>query len=124
MLNDKVLHTLESIARGELAIGSQQVRETCMRDADYLRGLITGGADSIPTDLGVALAGMGRDRSALGLRINQQFDALPKQFPPHVTEESNVGYLLPAGHRDGQFVTLAVEATIAQRVAPAGQPGD
>jgi signal transduction histidine kinase len=85
VLHDNVLHTLESIARGELGIGSQQVRETCMRDADYLRGLITGGADSIPTDLGVALAGMGRDRSALGLRINQQFDALPKQFPPHVT---------------------------------------
>ena len=86
VLHDNVLHTLESIARGELGIGSQQVRETCMRDADYLRGLITGGADSIPTDLGVALAGMGRDRSALGLRINQQFDALPKQFPPHVTQ--------------------------------------
>jgi signal transduction histidine kinase len=86
VLHDNVLHTLESIARGELAIGSQQVRQTCMRDADYLRGLITGGADSIPTDLGVALAGMGRDRSALGLRINQQFDALPKQFPPHVTQ--------------------------------------
>ena len=86
VLHDNVLHTLESIARGELGIGSQQVRATCMRDADYLRGLITGGADSIPTDLGVALAGMGRDRSALGLRINQQFDALPKQFPPHVTQ--------------------------------------
>jgi type II secretory pathway pseudopilin PulG len=57
VLHDNVLHTLESIARGELAIGSQRVRQTCMRDADYLRGLITGGADSIPTDLGVALAG-------------------------------------------------------------------
>jgi signal transduction histidine kinase len=86
VLHDNVLHTLESIARGELGIGTQQVREKCMRDADYLRGLITGGADSIPTDLGVALAGMGRDRSALGLRINQQFDALPKQFPQHVTQ--------------------------------------
>ncbi len=86
VLHDNVLHTLESIARGELGVGSQQARETCMRDADYLRGLITGGVDSIPTDLGVALAGMGRDRSALGLRINQQFDALPKQCPRHVTD--------------------------------------
>jgi signal transduction histidine kinase len=87
VLHDNVLHTLESIARGELGVGSEQARETCMRDADYLRGLITGGgADSIPTDLGVALAGMGRDRSALGLRINQQFDALPKVFPRHVAE--------------------------------------
>ena len=86
VLHDNVLHTLESIARGEVGIGTQQVREKCMRDADYLRGLITGAADSIPTDLGVALAGMGRDRSALGLRVNQQFDALPKRIPQKVTD--------------------------------------
>jgi signal transduction histidine kinase len=86
VLHDNVLHSLESIARGELGIGTGQAREKCMRDADYLRGLITGAADSIPTDLGVALAGMGRDRSALGLRVNQQFDALPKRFPSHVTQ--------------------------------------
>jgi signal transduction histidine kinase len=86
VLHDNVLHTLEGIARGELGLGTAQVREKCMRDADYLRGLITGGVDSIPTDLGVALAGMGRDRSALGLRINQQFDALPKQIPEQVAE--------------------------------------
>jgi signal transduction histidine kinase len=86
VLHDNVLHTLESIARGELDLHTTEVRAKCMRDADYLRGLITGGVDSIPTDLGVALAGMGRDRSALGLRINQQFDMLPKQVPQHVTE--------------------------------------
>jgi signal transduction histidine kinase len=86
VLHDNVLHTLESIARGELALRSMEVRAKCERDADYLRGLITGGVDSIPTDLGVALAGMGRDRSALGLRINQQFDSLPKQIPKHVAE--------------------------------------
>ncbi len=85
VLHDNVLHTLESIARGELGLGTEQAREKCMRDADYLRGLITGAADSIPTDLGVALAGMGRDQSALGLRINQQFDGLPQRFPGHVT---------------------------------------
>jgi len=28
---------------------------------------------------------MGRDQSALGLRINQQFDGLPQRFPGHVT---------------------------------------
>jgi signal transduction histidine kinase len=86
VLHDNVLHTLESIARGELDLHSTKVRAKCMRDADYLRGLITGGVDSIPTDLGVALAGMGRDRSAMGLRINQQFDSLPKHIPKHVTE--------------------------------------
>jgi signal transduction histidine kinase len=73
VLHDNVLHTLESIARGELEIHSEQARRRCMRDADYLRGLITGGVDSIPTDLGVALAGMGRDRSALASihRVNR-----------------------------------------------------
>lgn len=86
VLHDNVLHTLESIARGELDFRSTEVRAKCSRDADYLRGLITGGVNSIPTDLGVALAGMGRDRSALGLRINQQFDSLPKQIPKHVTD--------------------------------------
>jgi signal transduction histidine kinase len=85
VLHDNVLHTLESIARGELDLHTAEVRAKCMRDADYLRGLITGGVDSIPTDLGVALAGMGRDRSALGLRINQQFDSLPKRIPANVT---------------------------------------
>src|SRR5579859_7605456 len=86
VLHDNVLHTLESIARGEIGLHTVEVREKCMRDADYLRGLITGGVDSVPTDLGVALAGMGRDRSALGLRINQQFDSLPKQLPEQVTD--------------------------------------
>jgi signal transduction histidine kinase len=86
VLHDNVLHTLESIARGQLDIRGPEVRAKCMRDADYLRGLISGAAGSVPTDLGVALAGMGRDRSALGLRINQQFDSLPKQIPRQVAE--------------------------------------
>jgi signal transduction histidine kinase len=85
-LHDNVLHTLEAIARGDLGPNTVKARENCMRDAEYLRGLINGGVDGIPTDLGVALAGMARDRSTLGLRINQQFNALPTRIPQEVAE--------------------------------------
>jgi signal transduction histidine kinase len=86
-LHDTVLHTLENISRGVWDVQGNKARENCQRDADYLRGLITGGADSIPTDLGSALASMARDRTRLGsLRINHQFDALPSNIPTHVAE--------------------------------------
>jgi signal transduction histidine kinase len=86
-LHDTVLHTLENISRGVLDAQSRQARENCQRDAEYLRGLITGGLDNIPTDLGTALASVARDRSALGsFRINHQFDALPANVPESVAE--------------------------------------
>jgi signal transduction histidine kinase len=86
-LHDTVLHTLENISRGVWDVQSRQARENCERDGEYLRGLITGGADNIPTDLGAALATMARDRSTLGaLRINQQFDSLPANIPMPVAE--------------------------------------
>ncbi len=86
-LHDTVLHTLENIARGVWDVHGQQARRNCERDAEYLRGLISGGADDVPTDLGTALAGVARDRSALGvLRINQQFDALPARLPARVAD--------------------------------------
>jgi signal transduction histidine kinase len=86
-LHDTVLHTLENIARGVWDVRSQQARQNCERDAEYLRGLIGGTADSIPTDLGSGLAAMARDRSALGaVRINQQFDALPARLPAQVAD--------------------------------------
>lgn len=86
-LHDTVLHTLENISRGVWDIQGRQARENCERDAEYLRGLISGGIDNIPTDLGTALANIARDRSALGaLRINQQFDALPANVPLPVAE--------------------------------------
>jgi signal transduction histidine kinase len=86
-LHDTVLHTLENISRGVWDVNSRQARENCERDGDYLRGLISGGIDSIPTDLGAALAVMARDRSTLGsLRINQQFDALPPGLPAQIAD--------------------------------------
>jgi signal transduction histidine kinase len=86
-LHDTVLHTLENIARGVWEVHGQQARRNCERDAEYLRGLISGGAASVPTDVGATLAGLVRDRAAPGeLRINQQFDALPTILPTHVAD--------------------------------------
>jgi signal transduction histidine kinase len=86
-LHDTVLHTLEHISRGVWDVQSLKARENCERDSEYLRGLITGSVDNIPTDLGSSLAVMSRDRSTLGsLRINQKFDGLPRQLPAHVAE--------------------------------------
>ena len=86
-LHDSVLHTLENISRGVWNVQAAQARENCQRDAEYLRGLISGGADMVPTDLGAALAGMVRDRAALGsLRINQQFGSLPARIPSEVAD--------------------------------------
>jgi signal transduction histidine kinase len=86
-LHDTVLHTLENISRGVWDVQSRQARENCERDGEYLRGLISGGIDNIPSDLGAALASMARDRSTLGaLRINQQFDALPANIPAPVAD--------------------------------------
>jgi signal transduction histidine kinase len=86
-LHDTVLHTLENIARGVWEVHSRQAQQNCERDAEYLRGLISGSAEDVPTDLGSALAGVARDRSAPGaLRINQQFDALPAGIPARVAD--------------------------------------
>jgi signal transduction histidine kinase len=86
-LHDTVLHTLEAIARGVSDVHSLQVRQNCERDAEYLRGLITGSIANVPTDLGSALSKTIRNQGSWGsLRINQQFDALPQDVPRDVAD--------------------------------------
>jgi signal transduction histidine kinase len=87
-LHDNVLHTLESIARGVTDIRSHKAKENCERDAEYLRGLITGSVVDVPTDLGAALALMIRNRAVNwgSLRVNQQFHALPRDLPRDVAD--------------------------------------
>lgn len=53
----------------------------CARDADFLRGLITGADDIGPGDFVGSLAGVVRDKQALGLRVHSQFHALPSRLP-------------------------------------------
>lgn len=48
--------------------------------------LITDRADTAPINLGVALVRMVGDQAARGLRVNQQFDALPADIPVLVVE--------------------------------------
>jgi signal transduction histidine kinase len=81
VLHHTVLSTLSKIARGGLDHRTEEVRALCARDADFLRGLITGADDIGPGDFVGALAGVVRDKQALGLRVHSQFHALPSRLP-------------------------------------------
>lgn len=81
VLHHTVLSTLSKIARGGLDHRAEEVRALCARDADFLRGLITGADDVGPGDFVGALAGVVRDKQALGLRVHSQFHALPSRVP-------------------------------------------
>jgi len=85
VLHHTVLSTLSKIARGGLDHRAAEVRELCARDADFLRGLLTGAVDERPGDLTAALAGVVRDKQALGLRVHSQFHALPASLPAAVS---------------------------------------
>lgn len=83
-LHHTVLSTLSKIARGGLDHRSEDVRKLCARDADFLRGLISGQGDGGPGDFLATLAGVVRDKQALGLRVHSQYHAVPTQLPPPV----------------------------------------
>jgi signal transduction histidine kinase len=84
MLHDTVLSTLSGIARGGLDHQDELVRRRCAGDADYLRGLISGNHDHAPSELSAALARVGRDQVALGLRVHHNAADLPTNIPDDV----------------------------------------
>lgn len=137
-LHDNVLHTLESIARGVTDIRSQEVRENCERDAEYLRGLITGSVIDVPTDLGAALALMIRLHAASwgSLRVIQQFHALPQIIPKDVSDSivgvtqealnnvakyAQVSEVLVTGYGDGHGGVVLTVADEGVGFDPAGE---
>lgn len=81
VLHHTVLSTLSKIARGGLDHRREDVRALCARDADYLRDLVTGVGEESPGDFVSALAGVVRDKQALGLKVHSQFHALPATLP-------------------------------------------
>ncbi|GIH02186.1 hypothetical protein Rhe02_02530 [Rhizocola hellebori] len=81
VLHHTVLSTLSKIARGGLDHRREEVRALCARDADFLRDLVTGGGEESPGDFVSALAGVVRDKQALGLKVHSQFHALPASLP-------------------------------------------
>jgi signal transduction histidine kinase len=83
-LHQTVLSTLTTIARGGLDHRAAEVRELCARDADFLRGLVTGTAGGGSGDFAADLAGVVRDKQTLGLRVNSRFHDLPAELPPRV----------------------------------------
>nr|WP_042187616.1 ATP-binding protein [Kibdelosporangium sp. MJ126-NF4]CEL18228.1 Two-component system, sensor protein [Kibdelosporangium sp. MJ126-NF4]CTQ90541.1 Two-component system, sensor protein [Kibdelosporangium sp. MJ126-NF4] len=85
-LHDTVLSTLTVGAMGQIDLNTEDFRAQCARDAQYLRSLVTGTTDAVPTDLGVGLARIVRDVEALGLRIDRNSTDLPGGIPSHVTD--------------------------------------
>lgn len=85
-LHDTVLSTLTVGAMGQIDLNAEHFRGQCDRDARYLRSLITGSTDAVPTDLSTGLARIVRDVGALGLRINRNSTDLPAGVPSHVTD--------------------------------------
>jgi signal transduction histidine kinase len=84
LLHDTVLSTLSAIARGGLDHRTREVRERCAREAEFLRGLISAASDASPAGLSAALARVGHDQAALGLRVHHSGDAVPQQLPSQV----------------------------------------
>ncbi|MBB2946862.1 signal transduction histidine kinase [Actinoplanes lutulentus] len=82
-LHHTVLSTLSKIARGRLDHRTDEVRALAQRDADYLRGLVTAGP-APGAGLATALAGVVRDKQALGLHIHSQFHDLGEPLPEAV----------------------------------------
>ncbi|MEU8183563.1 ATP-binding protein [Micromonospora sp. NPDC049044] len=85
VLHRTVLTTLSTIARGRLDHRAAEVRALAQRDADYLRGLITAANGGPVTSLASALAGVVRDKQALGLQVHSQFHELA-DLPADVEE--------------------------------------
>jgi signal transduction histidine kinase len=81
VLHHTVLSTLSKIARGGLDHRREDVRALCARDADFLRDLVTGTGEESLGDFVSALAGVVRDKQALGLKVHSQFHALPVTLP-------------------------------------------
>ncbi|MGC4806427.1 sensor histidine kinase [Micromonospora sp. DT233] len=85
-LHRTVLTTLSMIARGRLDHRQDQVRALAQRDADYLRGLVTAGSGGPAANLATALAGVVRDKQALGLHVHSQFHDLSDRLPEDVEQ--------------------------------------
>jgi signal transduction histidine kinase len=137
-LHDTVLATLTAIARGGLDHRTEQVRERCARDAEYVRRLVE--ADD-PSEHGAgldhALIAVAGEVERLGLRVRYQCGPLPGDLPPAVVEAlagaarealNNVlahagtaeAWLTALGHRD----TMGEPDTLVVRVVDRGRGFD
>ncbi|SCF28926.1 Signal transduction histidine kinase [Micromonospora matsumotoense] len=139
VLHHTVLSTLSKIARGGLDHRDEAVRALCARDAEFLRGLMSGAAETGPSDFVGALAGVVRDKQALGLRVNSQFHALPATLPPaaasmllgatrealtNVAKHANVdeAWLTAVGEGDGvRIVVVDRGVGFEQEAVPTGR---
>jgi signal transduction histidine kinase len=83
MLHTNVLTTLTLIGRGPDLL-SPELRARCDRDAKYLGAVVHSLTDASSTGLTTALAEVIADQGALGLNIDDSFDAVPTDLPQNV----------------------------------------
>lgn len=86
MLHDTVLSTLSALARGGVNLDDPAVRQRIASDTDYLRSLVSTGAQAAGNRLHGALAEVGRAQSGLGLRVNVSCSAIPDDVPTDVID--------------------------------------
>lgn len=85
-LHDTVLTTLTLIARGGIDHRSEQVRQRCARDAEYIRGLLAERVDTAFGTVTEALRQVVGAVSLLGLRVRYRGELTPPDVPPQVVE--------------------------------------
>jgi signal transduction histidine kinase len=85
-LHDTVLGTLAAIARGGLDHRTEQVRQRCARDADYVRRLMLLDEPAEPGSVGDRLGTVVTDAEALGLRVHFRIDDAPGDVPEDVAD--------------------------------------
>lgn len=85
-LHDTVLATLVMIARGGLDPRTEQVRQRCARDAEFVRRLMLDDASDQPAVAADKLIEVMSAAEALGLRIHYHRDALPADLPAEVVD--------------------------------------
>lgn len=122
MLHDTVLSTLSALARGGVDIDDPAVRQRIASDADYLRSLVSTGAQASGNRLHGALAEVGRAQSALGLRVQVSCSSIPEVPEPvidavvaatrealnNVVKHSGVSAARVTARGDGERLTVTI----------------
>jgi signal transduction histidine kinase len=125
-LHDTVLATLTAIARGGLDHRTEEVRQRCAREAEYLRHLVRY-EDDPHTGLGGALSRVFEDAQALGLSVRSAGQHTPSELSPDVvralaeaTREALNNVLRHSGRRDAWVTVTHEDGTTSVRVVDRG----
>jgi signal transduction histidine kinase len=126
-LHDTVLATLTAIARGGLDHRTDEVRQRCAREAEYLRHLVRY-EDDPHTGLGGALSRVIEDAQALGLQVRSAGHQAAVDLPAEVvralaeaTREALNNVLRHSGRSDAWVTVTQEGGTTSIRVVDRGR---